>query len=84
MKALTALAAILLVSTAAFAGDYCSICQRDSRGRIARSASARREFKREHPCPSTGFSTGRCPGYVIDHVIPLKRGGPDRPENMQW
>jgi hypothetical protein len=21
---------------------------------------------------------------MIDHVVPLKRGGPDAPENMQW
>ena len=25
-----------------------------------------------------------CPGYVIDHIIALKRGGPDTPANMQW
>jgi hypothetical protein len=30
------------------------------------------------------LSTGHCPGHVIDHVTPLKRGGPDQPENMQW
>jgi hypothetical protein len=34
--------------------------------------------------PATGLSTGACPGYVIDHVVPLKRGGADSPENMQW
>ncbi len=39
---------------------------------------------RTHPCPSTGKSHGACRGYVVDHVVPLKRGGPDRPENMQW
>jgi hypothetical protein len=27
---------------------------------------------------------GACPGYVIDHVIALKRGGADAPSNMQW
>lgn len=58
--------------------------QRDSRGRIARSPQARSEFKRSNPCPSTGKGYGACPGYVIDHVTPLKRGGVDAPSNMQW
>jgi len=25
-----------------------------------------------------------CHGYIIDHVIALKRGGPDSPAKMQW
>lgn len=49
-----------------------------------RSTAAKNEFKRLQPCPSTGKSRGACPGYVIDHIQPLKRGGPDRPSNMQW
>ena len=57
---------------------------RDSHGRIARSPSARHEFQRSNPCPSTGKTSGYCPGYVIDHVTPLKRGGADHPSNMQW
>ena len=57
---------------------------RDSDGRIRRSVAAKDEFKHEHPCPSTGRPRGACPGYVIDHVIPLKRGGPEAPANMQW
>ena len=57
---------------------------RDSHGRIRRSASAKNEFKRAHRCPSNGRSSGACPGYVIDHVHPLKRGGADAPSNMQW
>lgn len=58
--------------------------QRNAHGKIARSPRARAEFKRLEPCPSTGRPSGGCPGYVIDHVIPLKRGGADRPFNMQW
>jgi hypothetical protein len=62
----------------------CTSCDRDSNGRIKRSPAARREFQRSSPCPSTGKSSGSCPGYVIDHVTPLKRGGADAPANMQW
>lgn len=57
---------------------------RDNSGRIARSYSAKREFKKLHPCPSTGKSSGSCPGYIIDHIKPLKRCGADAPANMQW
>jgi len=28
--------------------------------------------------------SGRCPGYVVDHVKPLECGGADAPSNMQW
>jgi hypothetical protein len=52
--------------------------ERDSRGRIKRSSSAKEKFMR-----STGFPHGR-PGYVVDHIIPLAKGGPDDPSNMQW
>jgi len=51
---------------------------RDARGRIIRSEAAKHEFMQ-----MTGFPHGR-PGYVIDHIIALKRGGPDNPSNMQW
>jgi hypothetical protein len=44
----------------------------------------RREFQRANPCPSTGDVSGPCPGWTIDHVTPLKRGGADAIENMQW
>lgn len=57
---------------------------RDSKGKIARSSQERAAFEHQHPCPATGKTTGACPGYVVDHVTPLKRGGADRPENMQW
>jgi hypothetical protein len=57
---------------------------RNSHGKIARSRTARAVFMHSHPCPSTGKSSGACPGYVVDHVTPLKRGGADAPSNMQW
>jgi hypothetical protein len=58
--------------------------KRDKKGHIRRSAKAKAAFMRSHPCPSTGKTHGGCPGYVVDHITPLKRGGADRPGNMQW
>jgi hypothetical protein len=61
-----------------------TIGARDERGRIRRSASAKAAFVRMHPCPSTGKTSGGCPGYVVDHIGPLATGGADDPSNMQW
>jgi hypothetical protein len=49
-----------------------------------RSLAEKNRFKAAHPCPSTGKRAGPCPGYIVDHIIPLCGGGPDRPSNMQW
>jgi hypothetical protein len=72
------------VSNGSHRPTYAAGVERDAHGRIARSQEARHQFKKAHPCPSTGASSGACPGYVIDHVQPLKRGGADAPSNMQW
>ena len=61
-----------------------SSVQRDKHGKIKRSSSAKAAFERHSACPSTGKTTGRCPGYVVDHVNPLECGGADAPSNMQW
>lgn len=58
--------------------------KRHANGKIHRSSKAKAEFQKSHPCPSTGRKGGACPGYVVDHVTPLKRGGWDSPLNMQW
>ena len=49
-----------------------------------RSLMVKHEFQRQHPCPSTERPTGRCPGYIKDHVVPLGCGGPDAVANLQW
>jgi hypothetical protein len=49
-----------------------------------RSASVKHEFQLTHPCPSTCLTSGACPGYVKDHIVPLACGGPDAVSNMQW
>jgi hypothetical protein len=49
-----------------------------------RSRAVTGEFQREYPCPSTGQASGRCPGYVKDHIRPLACGGPDAVSNLQW
>jgi hypothetical protein len=58
--------------------------QHDAHGKIKRSSSAKAAFERQLPCPSTGRTSGRCPGYIVDHVRPLECGGADAPSNMQW
>jgi hypothetical protein len=45
---------------------------------IHRSSSAKKQFMKQK-----GYPRGR-PGYVVDHIIPLNRGGADSPSNMQW
>jgi hypothetical protein len=50
----------------------------------SRSSAAIDEFKRQHPCPSTGAHRGSCKGYIIDHRQALCVGGEDKPSNMRW
>lgn len=63
---------------------YPAAVKRDPDGKISRSESAKNAFKRDNPCPANGNRRGACPGYVIDHIVPLACGGLDGPANMQW
>lgn len=65
------IAILFLFSSAAEAGKH-------------RSYQAKAEFKRQHPCPANGHKRGPCPGYIVDHIQALKRGGADSAKNMQW
>ena len=57
---------------------YSQTAPRDSHGRIQRSEAAKHEFMKQ-----TGYPHGRA-GYVVDHIVPLAKGGKDHPRNMQW
>lgn len=51
---------------------------------IVRSSTEIQIFKRQNPCPASGKLFGTCPGYQVDHSIPLCAGGLDKMENMAW
>ncbi len=55
-----------------------------AQARIHRDHKAIAEFKREHPCPSTGQTRGACPGWIVDHHQALCVGGADTAANMRW
>ena len=63
---------------------YCGPPARYADGSIKRSSVQRASFVRMHHCPATGEVTGSCPGWGVDHIIPLSCGGCDTPANMQW
>jgi 5-methylcytosine-specific restriction endonuclease McrA len=55
-------------------------------GAAERSRALRAEFMRENPCPSTGKTRGACPGWQVDHAVPLCLGGQavDTKANLRW
>ena len=75
----------LLLSSSVFADTrICGEPLRNADGVIIRSTKVLTTFQSIHPCPVTGFTTGKCPGWSKDHVIPLVCGGCDSVENLQW
>ena len=74
----------LAVASFAFAAPVSAAHHAHAKKHAKRSASAKAEFRHNNPCPATGKTTGKCPGYVIDHVQALKSGGADTAANMQW
>ncbi len=62
----------------------CGVPPRNTDGTIKRSAAVIYQYRKLHPCPVTGKSDGACPGWQINHVIPLASGGCDAVSNMMW
>jgi hypothetical protein len=63
---------------------YCGAPPRTASGGILRRADVLAAFKKAHPCPVNGATSGACPGWVMDHIIPLACGGCDAVSNLQW
>lgn len=63
---------------------YVTEIKRLANGDIMRRADVRAAFKKIHSCPSTGKSTGACPGWQMDHTVPLSVFGADSVSNLQW
>lgn len=63
---------------------YCGTPERTASGAIKRSAAVLAAFKKIHPCPSTGLTTGACPGWALNHTVPLACGGCDAVNNLDW
>ena len=51
---------------------------------FAPSAAQRNNFMRSRICPSTGMRSLVCPGYVVNHIVPLCAYGADLPVNMRY
>src|SRR5216684_5777122 len=63
---------------------FLSVLPNAGSARPDRSPEVTREFQRQNPCPSTRKTSGPCPGYVKDHIVPLACGGADKVANLQW
>jgi len=63
---------------------YAGVVNRDPDGTISRSTKVLNAFKKQWACPSTGLHKGLCPGWSINHSIPLSCGGKDVVSNLDW
>jgi hypothetical protein len=81
---------LCLLSFGAFAGPLdetrCCVAEikRDAGGKIIRRADVLRAFRDLYPCPATGQTRGACPGWALNHTIPLACGGFDSVANLSW
>ena len=85
MKAMVALFAGLLLAGVAPAKDPKPPKEpKPPKPSASMDSPEKAEFRRMHPCPATGKTTGSCPGYVIAYIQSPKQGGAHTPMNFQW
>jgi hypothetical protein len=63
---------------------YCGTPKRDKNGRILRRKDVLVKFAKLYACPSTLKHEYPCPGFGLDHSIPLANGGCDAVFNLTW
>lgn len=63
---------------------YCGAPVRLADGTIRRRADVLAAFRKVHPCPSTMLFGGACPGWAMNHSLPLACGGCDAVGNLAW
>jgi len=63
---------------------YAGWVERGADGATLRSVKAINAFKKQWACPANGSHSGACPGWAIDHIVPLDCGGVDAVYKMQW
>lgn len=62
----------------------CGDPARDAAGVIKRRSDVLTAYRKAHPCPSTGKTTGACPRWSMNHMIPIAKGGCDAVSNLAW
>ena len=57
---------------------------RNTDGSIHRDWKVISEYRKLHPCPSTGLTTGACPNWALNHNCPIACGCRDTVWNLTW
>lgn len=72
------------IASAHYSLEY-EACSKEGPGYSqSRSAKVLRAFVRDNPCPVTGEASTSCPGYRLEHIVPLCLGGKDEVSNIAW
>ena len=64
---------------------YCGAPKRDFNGVIIRDPKVIYAFRKANWCPTTQkYGMGACPGWSLNHPVPLACGGCDAVSNLVW